>query len=147
MTENNAEKLFHKGLDALTEGSTLVALAAFEKAAQIEDNPLYTTYLAFCIARERGQFQTAVTMCETAIAREPHQSAHYFNLGKIYLLARKKEDAIRIFREGLRREENRQISDELNKLGTRKRPIIPFLKRNNPVNKCLGIVLGRLGIR
>ncbi|MGD0884788.1 MAG: tetratricopeptide repeat protein [Thermodesulfovibrionales bacterium] len=147
MTENDAEKLFHKGLDALAEGSTLTALAAFEKAAQIEDNPLYVTYLAFCIARERGQFQTAVAMCEKAIARDPQHSAHYFNLGKIYLLARKKEDAIRIFREGLRRQENQQISDELNKLGTRKRPLIPFLKRSNPVNRYLGIIIRRLGLR
>ncbi|HAM53507.1 MAG TPA: hypothetical protein DCP92_23480 [Nitrospiraceae bacterium] len=147
MAENDAERLFRKGLDALAEGSTLAALAAFEKAVQLEDNPLYSTYFAFCVAKERGQFQLAETLCEKAIAREPKNSVHYFNLGKIYLLARKKGDAIRIFRDGLRCEENKEISEELNKLGTRKTPIIPFLKRNNPVNKYLGIILGRMGLR
>lgn len=147
MPENEGEKLFASGLKALDQGDTLSALALFEKAMQKEDKPEYCSYLALCIAKERGQFQLAVTLCEKAKAREPHNPVHYLNLGKLYLYAGKRADAIRAFREGLSREKDQGIIDELNKLGTRKPPVIPFLKRSNPVNRLLGIILKRMGLR
>jgi tetratricopeptide (TPR) repeat protein len=147
MPENEGEKLFASGLKALDQGDTLSALALFEKAIQKEDKPVYSSHLALCIAKERGQFQLAVTLCEKAKAREPHNPVHYLNLGKLYLYAGKRTDAIRAFREGLSREKDQGIIDELNKLGTRKPPVIPFLKRSNPVNRFLGIILKKLGLR
>ncbi len=147
MPDTEAEKFFANGLKALDQGDTLAALAFFEKAVQKEDKPAYCCYLALCIAKERGQFQHAVTLCEKAKARDPQNPIHYLNLGRIYLFAGKKTDAIRAFREGLGRDNDPEIIDELNKLGTRKPPIIPFLKRSNPINKFLGIILKRLGLR
>ena len=144
MTE---DELFSQGLEALARGDTLSALSVFERAVQREDRPALSSFLALCIAKERGQFQLAVTLCEKAKAREPHNTVHHLNLGKIYLIAGKKEDAIRTFREGLGYEQNTQIIDELEKLGTRKPPLISSLKRSSPVNKYLGIILKRLGLR
>jgi tetratricopeptide (TPR) repeat protein len=145
MTES--EELFTLGLEALARGDTLSALSFFERAVQREDTPTFSSFLALCIAKERGQFQLAVTLCEKAKAREPHNPVHYLNLGKIYLFAGKKDDAIRTLREGLGYEQDRQIIDELEKLGTRKPPLISSLKRSNPANKYLGIILKRLGLR
>lgn len=145
MTES--DELFTQGLEALSRGDTLSALALFERAAQREDTPTFSSFFALCIAKERGQFQLAVTLCEKAKAREPHNTVHYLNLGRIYLIAGKKDDAIRTFREGLGYEQNRGIIDELEKLGTRKPPLISSLERSNPVNKYLGIILKRLGLR
>lgn len=147
MSDVEAEKLFTKGLEALNQGDTLSALACFEKATSIENSPIICSYLAFCVAKERGQFSRAILLCEEAITKEPKNSAHYLNLGRIYLLINKKADAINIFRIGLSYEENQQIVAELNKLGTRKPPLIPFLKRKNPINKYLGIILKKLGLR
>jgi len=62
-------------------------------------------------------------------------------------LKRKNEEAVNIFRQGLHYEENQHIADELNKIGTRKPLIIPFLKRSNVINKYLGIILSRLKLR
>lgn len=147
MPETEAEKLFTSGLRALAQEDTLAALALFEKAVQRDEKPAYCSYLALCIAKERGQFQLAVTLCEKAKAREPQNPVHYLNLGKVYLYAGKKDDAIRTFREGLSREKDQAIIDELNKLGTRKPPVISFLKRSNPVNRFLGTLLTKLGLR
>ena len=145
MTES--DELFTQGLEALARGDTLSALAIFERAVQREERPTISSFLALCIAKERGQFQLAVTLCEKAKAREPHNTVHYLNLGRIYLIARKKDDAIRTFREGLGYEQDPKIIDELEKMGTRKPPFISSLKRSNPVNKYLGIILKRLGLR
>jgi predicted Zn-dependent protease len=147
MQETEAEKLFASGLKALAANNTLTALVFFEKAMAKEDKPIFASHMAFCIAKERGQFQLAVTLCEKAIAREPQNPVHYLNLGKIYLFAGKKSEAVRTFREGLAREKDQQLIDELDKLETRKPPVFSFLKRDNPVNRVLGLLMKKTGLR
>ncbi|MBZ0156154.1 MAG: hypothetical protein K8I29_08055 [Alphaproteobacteria bacterium] len=147
MHDPEAHKLFIKGLTAFNQGKMLSALAHFEKADSIERSPLTTSYLALCIASQRGQIRKAISLCEEAIQADPETPAHYLNLGKVYLLGHNKEEAIRVFREGLKYEVNQMIIDELVKLETRKPPVIRFLARDNPLNKYLGILLKKLGLR
>jgi tetratricopeptide (TPR) repeat protein len=147
MPDKNAEILFNKGVEVLNQGETLSALAFFEKALNIEDNPSIWSYFAFCIVKERGQLSKGISLCEEAIKKEPDNSVHYLNLGRIYLSINKKEEASNTFREGLKHESNQQIIDEFNKLEIRKPPVIPFLKRDNPINKYLGILLKILNLR
>lgn len=147
MRDAEAEKLYKYGVELLSQGNTLSALSCFEKAIKKEDNPHIWSYYALCIAKERGQVRKAILLCKEAIQREPDNSAHYLNLGRIYLFSRKKAEAIVIFREGLSHETNEQIIEELNNLAPRKPPVIPFLNRNNPINKYLGIILKILGLR
>jgi tetratricopeptide (TPR) repeat protein len=142
-----AKQLFKKGLQELTEGKTLTALSCFEKALGIEEAPLISSFFAFCIAKERGEIQKAISLCNAAMKKEPENSFHYLNLGKIYLLKKDKNEAINIFRQGLHYGDNQQIVDELNRLGTRNPPIIPFLKRGNIINKYLGMIVSRLKLR
>ncbi len=141
------EELFEKGVRAADQGNWLAALACFEKVVQTGGNPACLSYFAVCIARERGQFNKAETLCREAIEQEPANTLHYLNLGRVFLFQGRKTDAILIFREGLGKGIDHRIVDELNRLGTRKKPILPFLRRDNPVNKCLGILLTRLGLR
>jgi tetratricopeptide (TPR) repeat protein len=141
------EVLLEKGIEALADGGTLSALYCFEKALNIDNRPNIRSYFAFCIAKERGQINRAISLCEEALSKEPKNTVHYLNLGRIYLLSNKRADAIKIFREGLKQGENQQIIDGLVGLGTRKTPVIPFLKRNNPINKYLGIAFNKLRLR
>lgn len=147
MTHHSTQDFSSKGIQALNEGNSVAALAFFEKEVQIENTPLNRSYLAYCIAKERGQFKKAVSLCEGAMKEEPANSVHYLNLGKVYLLHGNREEAIRIYREGLKFGDNPQILDELVNLGIRKQPVISFLSRSNPLNKYLGILLARLGFR
>lgn len=147
MQDQEAKKLFNKGIESYNKGQILPALTYFEKADTIEKNPLNTSYLALCMAQQRGQIKNAIDLCESAIKDDPENSTLYLNLGKIYLHGRKKEDAIKAFREGLKHETNPQIIDELNKLGIRRSPIIQPLPRSHPINKYLGIILKRLKLR
>ncbi len=144
--DENGE-LFDKGVRAADKGNWLAALACFEKVVQSGGNPASLSYFAVCIARERGQFNKAETLCRDAIEQEPANTLHYLNMGRVFLFQGRKTDAILIFREGLGQGIDQRIVDELNRLGTRKKPILPFLKRDNPINKFLGIVFTRLGLR
>ncbi len=145
MTE--AEGLYEKGVEAADRGNWLAALACFEKAVQLEYKPVYHSCLAACIAKERGQYIKAVQLCRDAIGKEPENPVHYLNLGRISLFQGRKEEAILLFREGLEHGFEKRIIDELEKLGTRKKPVISFLHRNSPVNKYLGIILKKMRIR
>jgi tetratricopeptide (TPR) repeat protein len=141
------ERLLEKGSEAISQGEIISALSYFERALRIEESPVASSYFAFCIARERGQLSRAISLCTEAMRQEPQNPVHYLNLGRIYFLAGMKLDAIKILREGLKHEKNQQIIDELNSLGTRKPPVLFFLKRSNPLNKYLGILLKKLGLR
>lgn len=141
------ELLFNKATEALIWGNSRVALEQFRKLVDIERLPVYCSNLAFCLAKEKREFKQAIALCNEAIKKEPKSSTHFLNLGRVYLLAGQKKDAIRFLRMGLRYERNREILNELEMLGARKTPPIPFLGRGNPMNKYLGIILERMGVR
>lgn len=140
MQGTDVEGLLKRGLEALAQGDTLSALSYFEKAINIERSPAVCSCYAFCIAKERGLVSNAISLCKEAIQKEPGNSLHYLNLGKIYLIDNNKEEAVKTFRAGLDYEANPLIVHELNKLGPRKPPVFHFFKRSNPINKCLGIM-------
>jgi len=142
-----AEELFKRGVEELASGKMIRALGSFEKALELEDNPVFYSYYALCIAKERGQVRRAIKLCEEALQKDGENSAHYLNLGKILLHAGNHDDAIMVFRGGLKYWNNLLIIEELNKLATRKPPVISFLNRNNPINKFLGIIFNKLGLR
>jgi tetratricopeptide (TPR) repeat protein len=147
MADVTPEALFNKGCDALARGEWTSALACFEKAARLSDIPVYNSFLALCIARERGQTNKAVALCRETLEAEPDNPVLYLNLGKIYLMQGKTEEAIEVFRQGLSYGANEQIIAELGRIGTRRPQPLSFLSRDNPLNQYLGIILSRLGLR
>ncbi len=142
-----ADELFSDGLRLLDEANILAALACFEKAYVLEKAPRTQSYLAYCIATERGQITEALSLCRAAINTEPNNPEHYLNLGRIYLKARRKEEAIAELRRGLSFGDNQVIKGILEGLGLRKKPLFPFLPRSNFLNKYTGIILERLRSR
>jgi tetratricopeptide (TPR) repeat protein len=147
MSKVDAEELFTMGMESLKNGDTGAALDSLEKAVIQERNPLYCSNLAICLAKEKRDFKRALSLCNEAIKKDPKNSLHFLNLGRVHLMANQKKDAIRIFNMGLRYGENRDIIAELKRFDRRRPPPIPFLNRNNPVNKFLGKLTYRLGLR
>ncbi len=147
MIEREAEKEFAKGVKALWQGDSLTALVCFEKAAGLAPRPVYSSYFGYCIAKERGQVQKGMQLCSEAIEREPEYAAHYLNLGRIYLVAGNKPEAINVFRKGLAYGPNEEIIGLLDSIGTRNPLIFRSLSRKNPLNKYLGLLLRKIGLR
>lgn len=147
MIGDDAKDLISKGREALRMGDTLSALVFFEKASACEDNLSARSYLAYCMAKERGLTFKGVAWCQESLRKEPENAVHYLNLGRIYLLMENREEAIRCLRQGLQYGSNDEIEDELHRLGIRSAPVFSFLRRSNPLNKYLGIILKRLGLR
>ena len=141
------EREFARGTAELSEGNALAALAHFEKAVQVDPQPRYLSYLGYCIALQRGQVQKGIGLCRQSIEEEPGIADHYLNLGRILILAGNKVEALDVLRKGITVAPHPEIASLLETIGTRKPPVIGFLGRDNVLNKHLGILLARLGMR
>jgi len=152
MSKSEAETHFLRGLIFLKKGNYQRAAECFDEAIRIdqsqklfEKEAKYLSYYGLCLALGEGNVGKGLELCQKAIKENVFQPDFYLNLGKVYLKKGSKRKAIKAFRQGLQLDRNNeQIIIELKQLGTRKRPFIPFLSRDNPFNKYIGLMLARL---
>ncbi len=147
MENTRAQKLFTDGMSELESGNVGSALGLLSEAAELDDSPKVRSHLGYCLAREKGDFFRGVSMCREAILEDSGNSSHYLNLGRIHLLRGDKREALRVFRDGLLQEDNRSIKEELRTFGQRKPPVIGSLPREHFLNRFLGIIASKCGLR
>ena len=138
---------FEWAREYLAARQTLAALGHLEKALKLQDNPSWYSYLGYCIAKQRGQINKGIDLCLSSLELEREEPVHYLNLGNIHLVSGNKSEALRVFREGMVRGNHKEIQRRLDEIGMRKSPVFKSLPRNNPVNRYLGILLSKLGLR
>ncbi len=117
-------------------------------------DPFLLSYYGCLVALVENKGREGVQICKDSIrkldetmpfGREFYYPVFYLNLGRACLKDKNKAEAIRAFHEGLKNDpENRDLILELKRLGNRKKQLIPFIKRSNPLNKYLGIVLHKV---
>jgi tetratricopeptide (TPR) repeat protein len=146
MTEA-AENEFAQAQAALAADDTLTALSRLERALKLDDRAGWYSYMGYCIARERGQQRKGLELCLHALEAEPDFPDHFLNMGRVHLLGNEKEEALKVLRDGMAAGGSPEIVELLERLGTRKQPLFPALSRTNPLNKHLGLLLSRLGLR
>lgn len=142
-----AQMEFDRAEHELGRDNVLAALASLERALSIWNHPNWHSRLGFCIAKERGHVTRAFELCHTSIENDPDNPIHYLYLGKVYLVSGNMYEALQTLRQGMILGSSPEIERLLASIGTRKAPFISFLSRDNPLNKILGITLGRLGLR
>ncbi len=133
------------------ESALKLVTAALE---QYPDEPILLSYYGYLDALVHKNYIHGINTClkareivlEKAISgRDFFNPVLYLNLGRVYLAAGNKEDAFEALRMGLIfGNENEDLLCELRELGMRKKPVVPFLQRSNPVNKYFGKVLHSL---
>lgn len=138
------EELVQRGLEAVDTGDLALGLELLGALPPANRSPVVTSYLACCIAGEQGRIEEAKALCAQAMQKEPVNSVHYLNLGRIHLLEGDKKEAIRMFRDGLLYGNNQLIRKEMDKLGRRSPPVFPSLGRENPLNRMIGLVRKKL---
>jgi tetratricopeptide (TPR) repeat protein len=148
MVQMDTADYFGKGIEALRHDHLFLARACFEQAAVTGGkDPAICSYLAWCQAKTRGEYVEAVALAQEALSLEPANHIHYLNLGRIHLLAGDKGRAMEVFRQGLPLDSWGEIARELEQFGSRKPPLFPSLARSHPLNRLLGLLLARLGLR
>jgi predicted Zn-dependent protease len=148
MLTQTAEDSYRQGMHALSGGRRKVALALFEAAIEIErrmtrarPQPRYLSYYGLCLALERNETHEALRYCREAVTLESYNPDIRCNLGRVLLRVGRRREAHRCFLRGLNLERSHtQTIRALREMGRRRRPLVPFLLRTNPIN----IFLGRL---
>jgi tetratricopeptide (TPR) repeat protein len=140
----------------LTRGNQQEAYAVLKQAAVFyPDDPFILSYYGSLQASVDKKYRSGIENCTRAIALYKKRALAgdveryavlYLNLGRVYLAAEKKQDAISAFKKGLQYDHKyTAIMKKLQKLGARGRPAVSFLDRSNPINKFLGIILHNEG--
>ena len=145
--KKSAEWEFALALAALAAEDAQSALPHIEKALRLRDAPEWYSYLGYCIARQRGQHRKGLELCQESLAVEPDNPVHFLNLGRIYLAKGDKSEALQTWRQGMTKGGSPELMQELERLGTRNRPALLSLARSNPLNRYLGLLFSRLGLR
>ncbi len=136
----------------LRRGNGKQALETIREGMQkFPEDPFLYSYYGCLLAIVESKPREGIKICEEAIQKletsmpfgsEFFYPAFYLNLGRAYLKGNRKADAIKAFQKGLKSDpENKDLQWEMQKLGSRKKAIVPFLRRSNPINKYIGMLL------
>jgi tetratricopeptide (TPR) repeat protein len=114
-------------------------------------DPFVLSYLGCLQALVGKRYRTGIETCKKALALIKKSSSFgeemlypvfYLNLGRAYVAAGKKKDALETFLNGLKFDNtNRDLQKEVRALGKRKAAPVSFLDRSNPINKYIGLIL------
>jgi hypothetical protein len=100
---------------------------------------LVYSYLGYGIALRQQRVQEGLKLCQHAMKLEFYQAENYLNLARTQLLARQRRAAVRTVAGGLRIEpDHAQLLELRREIGVRRQPVLPFLRRTNPLNLLLG---------
>ncbi len=122
-----------------------------QASVRYPDEPLILSYYGCLQAIVDKRYRSGVETCKRAIALFKKEASFdedalypvfYLNLGRAYVAAGKKRDAIDAFKKGLKYDNSHyDLLKELRGLGIREKPPVPFLDRSNPINKYVGLIL------
>ncbi|MCL4558644.1 MAG: hypothetical protein M1491_08475 [Deltaproteobacteria bacterium] len=147
MASGNTEDLFDKALELIKGGKNREAFELLKKLVDnipssiFEIEARYLSYYGYLTGVVGHDYQRGIELCNEAIRKEFFHPDFYVNLGRLYLAINNKGMAVKVFYKGLRIDRtDQELLKEVKKLGIRKEPIFPFIKRGNPINKSLGRV-------
>ena len=142
---------FTQGVKLLQNGYPEKALVCLKRAFECEkQNPYYLSFLGLSIARAEREWDQAAELCELAIQRKRGEIQFHLNLADVYAAAGRRGHALYTLDKALESlGEDSRLRLARSKIAKRRTPVLPFLARENFLNRELGKlryrVLKRLG--
>ncbi len=134
------EESVEKGRELLRSGLQNAALEHFASAYERDPaNPRYRSYYGWAVALIEHRVDRGLSLCRSALRDDYDNPEMYCNLARVLLAFGRKSEALRYLRRGLMvAPTDALLLREWRTLGVRKRPVLPFLSRRNPINRVLG---------
>lgn len=134
-----------KAVELAKRGKLVLALELFEADPAFKENAIALSYYALCVAVLRDKCDEALIILRGAVKKDRFQPDIYMNIGRVYVLKKRKDFAAKAFVKGLSLDRSHAgILKEIKKLGIRQQALIPFLPRKNVLNKALGKIIYEL---
>ncbi|OGU11524.1 MAG: dihydrofolate reductase [Geobacteraceae bacterium GWC2_58_44] len=143
----DVQELRQKGREAIQRQLYFLARRCFEQALAVEENPETAAELAFCMVKSGGDRQAALRLAEKALQSESGNPDLYLNAGRVQVMAGAKEAGLDTLRKGVQLGGGQEFLAELARCGSRTPPPIRYLSRSHPLNRYLGLMLHRMGLR
>jgi len=142
MADSVALTEFKQGVRMLRDGHPNNALVHFRKAADLEKhNPYFISFVGVSLARAERKWTPALNLCEMALRMKRNEAQLYLNLAEVYKSAGRREEALMTLDRALASlGRDARIQRARMKLGSRRSPVLPFLNRQNILNRHLGIL-------
>lgn len=102
-----------------------------------------SSHCGLCMAMVKHKYSEGLDYCNISLRRDILNPDHHANIALLYLERDDRKNAVKHLHEGLRLQpRHRRINRILDEIGRRQSPVLPFLKRENPVNVALGRMRG-----
>lgn len=120
-------------------GLTILADLVKERGLSEHIPGVAYSFLGFGIARYQKQVKEGLRLCQHAVKVQFYHPDCHLNLARVQVLAKNRKGAVHAIAQGLALDpKNAGLRGLQNEIGVRKRPVLGFLSRNNPVNRTLG---------
>lgn len=146
MAEINALAEFREGVELLKNGYPQRALVRLRRAFETErQNPFYQSFLGLSLARAERKWDQACELCEIAVQMRRREAQFYLNLAEVYASAGRRMKALDTLDAALALfGEDERLRRARSRVEKRRTPILPFLPRDNFLNRKLGKVRHRV---
>ncbi len=144
---DESRQLYLRGISWWNKKRFDNALACFIQAYELApDNPLVASYLGLARIKMKA-VEEGIELCRQAVRVQPFNEALVFNLGHAYLMSGNRSEARKTFLLGAKGcDDTQRFLKSLKEMGVRRKPVISFLARDNPLNRWLGKLTYRPGI-
>ena len=139
MRRNERELRFRRARLALRQRSFAEAAERFQALVQEDGaDARFLSYHGLVTGLFERRVTDAVAICRRAIALDPHEPDAYLNLARLYCATDQPANAVSTLRAALRAGvRTRAVTQELERLSPRRRPPLPLLHRDHPLNRLL----------
>ncbi len=129
------------GIELVEAGRLREAQAVF--VAHLDENPgsaLAHSYVGLLMFLLDGLKREGLQMCKEASRKDPDEALCHLNLARVFHAMGDRRRCIQMLHAGLKLKGGRQdlLMTFFRTIGFRRRPVIPFLSRDNLLNKHLG---------
>lgn len=140
MVDIDALTEFKHGVALLNNGYPELAMVRLRRAFESErQNPIYVSYLGLSIARAERSWDQALELCEIAVQLNRDEAQLYLNLAEVYASAGRRAKALGTLDAALELfGEDERIINARSRVEKRRSPLIPFLTRENFLNRKFG---------
>ena len=141
---SNMQEAAQRGIDLCRSGNWKAGMEILGNIAEADRqgtdlSGLFYSYLGYGIARYERRGKEGLALCQHAIKVQFYEPENYVLLARVYLLRRRRGKAIDSLQRALKLNPRHPEAVKLAKeIGFRRKPVLPFLPRGNPLNIALG---------
>jgi tetratricopeptide (TPR) repeat protein len=139
-------RLAAQGVELCRNGEWERGMSYLNRAANHPDSGqqelpgAFYSYLGLAVIRLERRYREGVRLCERGVQLDFYQPECYYNLSRAYLAANDVGSAYKAATKGYKLDPNHRGLKQLlaQEFAKRRPPVLPFLKRSNPLNVMLG---------